>query len=77
MIDEDISDIQINKMINEMREISRELKFISMSRTKENTSINFDLKPKSFENLTALTDTIKKRFSNSKVILSYNNDLAI
>ena len=48
-----------------------------MSRSNENTTINVDLKPKKFENLTLLTGKIKKRFSNSKVILAYNDDLSL
>ena len=48
-----------------------------MSRSNENTTINVDLKPKKFENLTLLTGKIKKRFPNSKVILAYNDDLSL
>ena len=48
-----------------------------MSRTNENTTINIDIKPKKFENLTLLSETIKKKFSNSKVILAYNDDLSL
>ena len=48
-----------------------------MSRTNENTTINIDLKPKKFENLTLLSGKIKKKFSNSKVILAYNDDLSL
>ena len=35
---------------NEIKKVSSELKFISMSRTENNTTINFDVKPKKFEN---------------------------
>ena len=72
-----ISDVQINNLIIEIKTISKELKFISMSRSNENTTINVDLKPKKFENLTLLTGKIKKRFPNSKVILTYNDDLSL
>ena len=77
IIEGNISDVQINSLINEITEVSKELKFISMSRSNENTTINVDLKPKKFENLTLLTGKIKKRFSNSKVILAYNDDLSL
>ena len=72
-----ISDVQINNLIIEIKQVSKELKFISMSRSNENTTINVDLKPKKFENLTLLSGKIKKRFSNSKVILAYNDDLSL
>ena len=77
IIEGNISDTQINNLIIEIKKISKELKFISMSRSNENTTINVDLKPKKFENLTLLTGKIKKRFSNSKVILAYNDDLSL
>ena len=48
-----------------------------MSRSNENTTINVDLKPKKFENLTLLTGKINKQFPNSKVILAYNEDLSL
>ena len=77
IIQENINDTQINKLINDIKKISSELKFVSMSRTNENTTINIDIKPKKFENLTLLSETIKKKFSNSKVILAYNDDLSL
>ena len=77
IIEENISDIQINNLISEIKKISKELKFISMSRSNESTTINVDLKPKKFENLTLLSGKIKKRFPNSKVILAYNDDLSL
>ena len=77
IIEGNISDVQINNLIIEIKKVSKELKFISMSRSNENTTINVDLKPKKFENLTLLTGKIKKRFSNSKVILAYNDDLSL
>ena len=48
-----------------------------MSRTENNTSINIDLKPKKFEELTLLSGQIKKKFKNSKVIMAYNDDLSL
>ena len=77
IIQENISDIQINNLMTEIKKVSKELKFISMSRSNESTTINIDLKPKKFENLTLLSGKIKKRFSNSKVILAYNDDLSL
>ena len=77
IIEGNISDVQINNLIIEIKKVSKELKFISMSRSNESTTINVDLKPKKFENLTLLTGKIKKRFPNSKVILAYNDDLSL
>lgn len=77
IIKKDVSDVQINDLISEIKKISYELKFISMSRTDLDTTINIDLKPKKFENLTALSGLIKKKFKNSKVIMAYNDDLSL
>ena len=77
IIDQDITDTQINNLINEIKKVSSELKFISMSRTENNTTINFDVKPKKFEKLSMLSGQIKKRFKNSKVVLAYNDDLSL
>ena len=65
------------KVVDQAKKVSKELKFISMSRSNESTTINIDLKPKKFENLTLLSGKIKKRFLNSKVILAYNDDLSL
>ena len=77
VIEEDVTDVAINNLILEIKKVSNELKFISMSRTINNTTVNFDLKPKNFEKLTLLSGKIKKRFKNSKVILAYNDDLSL
>ena len=60
-----------------MKKISSELRFISMSRTENNTTINIDLKPKKFEKLTLLSGQIKNKFKNSKVIMAYNDELSL
>ena len=77
VIDQNISDSQIDNIIMEMKKISRELKFVSMSRSEENTTINLDIRPKNFQYLTKFSGVIKKKYKNSKVILSYNDELSL
>ncbi len=77
IIEQNISDKQIDSLISDIKKISLEMKFISMSRSNENTTINVDLKPKKFENLTLMSGKIKSKFPNSKVILAYNDDLSL
>ena len=77
IIEQDISDHQINELIDEIREISDELSFISMSRTINNTTINLDVKPKEFNQLTLLSEHIKKKFKDSKVVMAHNEDLSL
>ena len=50
---------------------------ISLSKTKDNTSINLDVATKKFEDLTALSQKIEKKYPNSKVIITKNNDLSL
>ena len=77
VIDENISDKDIDNLILEIKKISKELKFISMSRSEQNTTINLDIRPKNFQNLTKFSGLIKKKYKNSKVILSYNDELSL
>ena len=60
IIDQSISDSQIDNIILELKKISKELKFISMSRSQDNTTINLDIRPKNFQNLTKFTGLIKE-----------------
>jgi hypothetical protein len=48
-----------------------------MSKTNSDVSINLDIKPIKFELLNKLSESINKKFPNSKVIISQNNDLSI
>ena len=73
VIDEDISDIQINKLIDDLLKKSTELKFISMSRTEHSTSINVELKL-----ITLMIYTnggeVKKQYPSSKTIIAQNTN---
>ena len=77
IIEENISDTQINNLIKDANKISLESKFISMSRSESNTTVNLDIRPTTFEELTKLTGIVKKEYKNSKVILFYNSDLSL
>ena len=48
-----------------------------MSKTNNEVSINLDIKPKKFQQLSKFSESINKKFPNSKVIISQNNDLSI
>ena len=77
VIDEDISDIQINKLIDELINKSIELKFISMSRTEHNTSINVELRTNNFNDLTQISGEIKKQYPSAKTIIAQNTELSL
>ena len=77
IINQDISDLKINQMIEKIKKTSKEIKFISMSRTIKNTNINLDIQVMSFEKLISITNLIKTDYKNSKVIVARNNDLSL
>ena len=77
VIDEDISDIQINKLIDDLLKKSTELKFISMSRTEHSTSINVELKTNNFNDLTQISGEVKKQYPSSKTIIAQNTELSL
>ena len=66
IIEENISDHQINNLIEDLIKDTVELRFISMSRTSANTTINIDLKPNDFKDLTKITGKINKAISKFK-----------
>ena len=77
IIEKKIGDNEINQILDDAKNISQELKFISMTKTNNDVSINLDIKPKKFQQLSKFSDLINKKFPNSKVIISQNNDLSI
>ena len=77
IINQDISDLKINEIIEKVKKVSKEIKFVSMSRTIKNTNINLDIKVINFEKLVSITNLIKKDYENSKIIVARNNDLSL
>lgn len=77
IINQNVSDSDITKIIDDIKKISNELNFVSMSRTKKSTNINLDIYPKKFENLIKITNSIKNRYNNSKVVIARGNDLSL
>ena len=77
IIEKKIGENEINQILDDAKNISLELKFISMSKTNNDVSINLDIKPKKFQQLSKFSESINKKFPNSKVIISQNNDLSI
>jgi len=77
IINQNITDSNITKIIDDIKKISEELSFVSMSRTKDTTNINLDIYTKKFENLVKISNSIKKHYKNSKVIIARGNDLSL
>ena len=75
VIDEDIKQDEISNIIGELKSISDELNFVSMSKTETTTNINLDIRPKNFDEVIKVTDTIKQKFKKSKTIVARNSNL--
>ena len=75
--DDFIKDNQIEKMIDNLKNLTDQIEFVSMSRKKDSTNINLEIKVKDFQKLIKITSKKKKEIENSKVIVARNNDLAL
>ena len=75
--DDFIQDNQIEKMIDNLKNLSDQIEFVSMSRKKISTNINLEIKVKDFKKLIQITSKIEKEIKNSKVIVARSNDLAL
>ena len=63
VINKNLKQNDINKIIADLKEVSSELSFVSLSITPDVTNLNLDLRPEKFEELTKITDLIKKNYS--------------
>ena len=77
LIDENINQVEITEIIDELKSISSELNFVSLSKTETNTNLNLDLRPKDFNEILKVTDLIKKKFKKSKTIIARNSNLSL
>ncbi len=75
IIEEDVKHDEITEIINELKSISNELMFVSMSKTETTTNINLDIRPKEFDEIMKITEAIKQKFRKSKTIVARNSNL--
>ena len=75
IIEEDIKHEEITNIINELKTISNELIFVSLSKTETTTNINLDIRPKEFNEIMKITEVIKQKFRKSKTIVARNSNL--
>jgi len=75
IIEEDVKHEEITNIINELKSISNELIFISLSKTETTTNINLDIRPKEFNEIMKITEVIKQKFRKLKTIVARNSNL--
>ena len=75
VFNQNINQNDITKIIEDLKKVSTELSFVSMSKTSNTTNLNLDIRPKKFEELIKITDLIKKKYKNAKIIVARSNNL--
>ena len=72
-----ISDKEIDEIIKNIKHFCSEMKFISLSSTENETTLNLDIKVKNFENLSKINEQIKKKYDKAKILFAKNNALSL
>ena len=75
VVNQNINQNDITKIIEDLKKVSTELNFVSMSKTSNTTNLNLDIRPKKFEELIKITDLIKNKYKNAKIIVARSNNL--
>ena len=72
-----ISDKEIDGLINKINPMCLQIKFISLSSTENQTTLNLDLKPKNFKNVGEITEAVKKFDGKAKIMLAKKSMLSL
>ena len=77
IFNERVSDKKIDELINKINPMCLQIKFISLSSTENQTTLNLDLMPKNFHNVTQIQEVIKKLDSKVKVMFAKKSMLSL
>ena len=72
-----VSDKQVQRLIESISPKCLQIKFISLSSTKTQTTLNLDLKPRNFKNVGEITETVRTFDSQAKVMLAKKSMLSL
>ena len=75
VINDNINESQTNKIIADLSKISSEVTFVSMSKTSNETNMNFDIRPKKFSEIIKISEEIKKDYKDCKIVVARSNNL--
>ena len=75
--DEKLNENTINDISKNISKYVSEIIFVSLSQNNEQTVINFDIRPKSFKDISNIKKEINKKVKKSRIIFATNNNLAI
>ena len=77
IFNERVSDKKIDELINKINPMCLQIKFISLSSTEHQTTLNLDLRPKNFHNITKIQEVIKTLDSKVKVMFAKKSMLSL
>ena len=69
VLDQPINDKDIKNLIERFSKACKEVRFISMSKSEENTNINLEVNSVKFDELNSISHKIKSDYKNSKLSL--------
>ena len=72
-----VSDKQVHKLIKNISPKCLQIKFISLSSTETQTTLNLDIKPRNFKNVGEITETVRKFDSQAKIMLAKKSMLSL
>ena len=72
-----MSDKETDVVLNKIKSYCSEIKFISLSQTENETTLNLDLKTPKFENLNKINKEISKNYKKAKILFAKNNMLSL
>jgi len=77
IFDKRIGDKEINDLIKKIKPFCKYIKFISLSSTEDQTTLNLDLRLNKFDEVNKVLDEIKKQDDKVKVMLAKSNMLSL
>ena len=72
-----ISDKEIDELINKINPMCLQTRFISLSSTENQKTLNLDLKPKNFKSVGEITEMVKKFDSKVKIMLAKKSMISL
>ena len=73
--DKKLSEEEINENMNEIKKYTSKIELISFSKSKDNTTLNFDVQLYNFSDLNKLTEILQK--NNTRVLFARNDLTAL
>ncbi len=77
ILEKRITGTEVDKIISDIKSFCSEIKFVSLSSSANETNLNLEIKVDKFEKLNKISEKIKKKYSNCKILFAKNSNLAL